>query len=127
MFSISQIITSAIILLALDFVYIKFIAMQLFQSQIKRIQGSPLSVRWPAAILCYIVLISTLNYFILVPQASIKDAFYLGVGIYAVYETTTYALLKNWSFFTVVVDSLWGGILFALTTYLTKYLHKFLI
>ena len=118
-------ILSLCILLALDYVYMKVIAKQLFESQIKRVQGYPLSIRWPSVILCYIVLTTILNYFILIPQASIKDAFLLGVGIYAVYETTTYALLKNWSFFIVIIDSLWGGILFALTTFLIKHFYKF--
>jgi uncharacterized membrane protein len=43
----------------------------------------------------------------------------LGFVIYGVYETTTYALLKKWKLQTVMIDTLWGGILFGLTTMIT--------
>jgi uncharacterized membrane protein len=43
----------------------------------------------------------------------------LGMVIYGVYETTTYAILQKWRLETVVKDTLWGGILFYLTTFLT--------
>jgi len=46
------------------------------------------------------------------------DAFLLGLTIYAVYELTSMALLKKWSWLTVIMDTTWGGILFGLTTYL---------
>jgi uncharacterized membrane protein len=46
----------------------------------------------------------------------IADAFFLGILIYGVYESTTYAILKQWKLKTLIIDTLWGGILFALTT-----------
>ena len=36
--------------------------------------------------------------------------------IYAVFELTNLALFKNWFMLSVIIDTLWGGILFALTT-----------
>jgi uncharacterized membrane protein len=78
-----------------------------------------------AAILCYIFLIIGLNYFIIRPRRSIQDAFLLGLVIYAVFETTNKTLFSNWSWITVIIDSLWGGILFAVTTYLVDKLRKF--
>ena len=48
----------------------------------------------------------------------------LGAVIYGVYEGTSYALLKNWKISTVIVDTLWGGVLFGLTTFVTYYIHK---
>ena len=47
------------------------------------------------------------------------DAFLLGIVIYGVYESTNYAILKNWNIKAVALDTLWGGILFALTTKVT--------
>ena len=44
------------------------------------------------------------------------DAFILGVVIYGVYETTNYALFDKWSLKAVILDTIWGGSLFALTT-----------
>jgi uncharacterized membrane protein len=92
-----------------------------FRSQVFDVQRSPLRINIVGAILCYIFLIFGLNYFILQKRRSVFDAFLLGIVIYGVYETTTLALLRNWRLSTVVIDTLWGGILFALTTYFTYY------
>jgi uncharacterized membrane protein len=75
------------------------------------------------AALCYIFLIFGINYFIIKPHKSVSDAFLLGIIIYGVYETTNYALFKNWSMLTVIMDTLWGGILFAVTTYIVNLLR----
>jgi uncharacterized membrane protein len=87
-----------------------------FQGQIKNVQGGPIQLDMMAALLCYIFLILGLNYFILQKRRSVQDAFLLGLVIYAVYELTNKALLSKWSYLTVILDTLWGGILFALTT-----------
>ena len=43
----------------------------------------------------------------------------LGLVIYGVYETTNYAIFKNWTLSTVLLDTAWGAILLGLTTFLT--------
>jgi uncharacterized membrane protein len=87
-----------------------------FDNQIQKIQGTKITLNLFGALICYILLILGLNYFIIKQHKSISDAFLLGIVIYGVYETTNLALLKNWSLLTVFLDTLWGGILFALTT-----------
>ena len=74
--------------------------------------------------LCYIFLIIGINYFIIKPRKSVTDAFLLGIVIYGVYETTNYALFKKWSLLTVFMDTLWGGVLFAATTYIINLLRN---
>ncbi len=115
-------IVSAIVLVVLDSIYLNLIKGH-FSALIKNIQGSPLVINYVAAAICYIFLITGLNYFIIKPNRSIQDAFLLGLVIYGVYETTNYALFKGWTLFTVIVDTLWGGILFALTTYIVRLLR----
>ena len=44
--------------------------------------------------------------------------------IYGVYELTTMGLLKEWKWLTVIIDTIWGGILFASTIYITRSLLK---
>ena len=77
-----------------------------------------------AAVATYIFLIFGLNYFILQKNASVTDAFFLGLVIYAVFELTNMALFSKWSLMPVLIDSTWGGILFALTTWLTYKIRK---
>ena len=114
---------SAIILISIDFIYLNVIK-GYFESQIQKVQGSKLEVNFLGVALCYIFLIAGLNYFIIKPNKSVNDAFLLGLVIYGVYETTSYALLKNWSMITVIIDTLWGGLLFASTTYIVNMLRK---
>jgi uncharacterized membrane protein len=108
---------SAILFVVIDFAYLNLIKTY-FENQVKTVQGSSLQVNFLGAILCYIFLIFGLNYFIIKSKRSPYDAFLLGILIYGVYETTNYALFKNWSIFTVFMDTLWGGTLFALVTFI---------
>ena len=108
---------SAVLLVVLDSVYLNLVK-QYYNSQIKSVQGSDLKINLVAAILCYVFLVFGLNYFIIREKKSVLDAFLLGLTIYAVYELTSMALLKKWSWLTVIMDTTWGGILFGLTTYL---------
>ena len=113
---------SAIILISIDFVYLNVIK-DLFNKQVKSVQGSELKINYLGAAICYIFLIVGINYFIIKPKKSVNDAFLLGLVIYGVYETTSYALFKNWSILTVIIDTLWGGLLFASTTYIINLLR----
>lgn len=113
-----QLIKSSLLFLLLDSIFI-YLNRKMFMDQIKVVQGSPLQVNIVGTILSYVFLLLGLNYFILREHRSVFDAFVLGLVIYGVYESTTYALLKNWNIRTVITDTLWGGILFGTTTYLT--------
>ena len=113
---------SAIVLISIDFVYLNVMKGYL-ESQLKSVQGSPVKFNYLGAALCYVFLIVGLNYFIIKPKKSVSDAFLLGIVIYGVYETTNYATFKNWSLLTVIIDTLWGGLLFAATTYIIHLIH----
>lgn len=117
------IIISAIIMLLLDSAFI-YGSSNIFSSQIIAVQRSPIQLNIASAIACYFFLIFGLYYFILRERKSIFTAFLLGVVIYGVYETTSMALLKNWKLTTVLMDTTWGGVLFATTTYLTYFLSS---
>jgi len=108
---------SAIVFVTIDYFYLNLIK-NYFKKQVQLVQGSPLELNYLGAIICYIFLIFGINYFIIKPKRSVQDAFLLGLIIYGVFETTNLALFSKWSWLTVVIDSLWGGILFALTTYI---------
>ena len=113
---------SAIVFISIDFVYLN-VMKGYFENQVKNVQGSSLKVNYLGVAICYIFLIAGLNYFIIKPRKSVSDAFLLGLVIYGVYETTNYALFSNWSIITVIMDTLWGGILFASTTFIVEKLR----
>ena len=108
----------SVLMFVIDSVFL-FSIRSFFSKQIMDVQGEPLKVDYSSAFLCYLLLVFGLYHFIIVLQRSLYDAFLLGFVIYGVYETTTKALLKKWNWLTVIIDTLWGGILFTLTAYLT--------
>jgi uncharacterized membrane protein len=116
-----KLLISAIIFVVIDSVYLNFIK-DYFSNQIKVIQNNPIKLDILAIIICYILLITCINYFIIKQNRSISDAFLLGIIIYGVFETTNKALFSKWTWTTVIIDTIWGGILFALTTYFIKLL-----
>lgn len=113
-----EIIISTVTLLVLDGIYL-YSNLRTFENQVINVQRVVLKARPVGAILCYLALIFGLNYFIISKNRSPLDAFLLGLVIYAVYDSTNYTIFKQWSPMLAVTDSLWGGILFALTTYIT--------
>jgi len=104
-------------MLLLDIIFL-YLNSDLFIKQVISVQRTELKIRWESALACYIFLILGLYYFIIRDGRSIQDAFLLGIVIYGVYETTTFSILKNWRLQTVLQDTLWGGILFAATTWI---------
>ena len=131
----SDLIALAVIILALDAVFLT-LTKDMFARQVMLVQGTAMKVNIPSAAVCYILIVLGLYYFVLrhiiVPNATsvaasiqtmrlgdgIRAAFFLGILVYGVYETTTLAILRNWSPMTAVIDTTWGGILFALSAYL---------
>ena len=109
---------SGITMLLLDAIYLT-VNKDLFANQVVDVQRVVLEFRPLGALMCYILLIFGLYYFIIKDKKSLLDAFLFGIVIYGVYESTNYAILKKWSPKVLVVDTLWGGILMMLTTFVT--------
>ena len=109
---------SALLLLVFDSIFLWLMG-STFQKQIQQVQGSPLQLNFRGILPCYLILIAGLNYFILYPHKSVLDAFLLGIFVFGVYETTNYSIFKNWSINMVVIDTLWGGLLFSMVTWIT--------
>ena len=104
-------------MLLLDAIYLTTTS-TIMVKQITAIQHAPVQFRIFGAIVCYICLIGGLYYFILREHRPIFDAFLFGIVIYGVYESTNYAILKKWKWEIFAMDTMWGGILMALTTWL---------
>jgi len=118
-----DLLLSAIILVTIDFIYLNLIK-GYFGNQIQKIQGSSMKINLFGVIICYIFMITGINYFIIKENRSIKDAFLLGLIIYGTFDFTNLALFENWSIITSIIDTLWGGILFASTTFVVKKINN---
>ena len=61
-----------------------------------------------AAVIVYIALA-----YLLLRQTNVKDAFLTGAATYAVYDFTVLAVRNDFRWTSAVLDTLWGGVLFA--------------
>jgi len=120
--NLSQVLVTFVVFVALDSIYLTSMKTY-FDNQVKAVQGSVIQMNLLAAVLCYISLVFGVYYFIIREKKSLLQAFLLGLVIYTVYEFTTWALFKNWKISTVIMDSLWGAILFTLTTAIVYFIY----
>lgn len=110
-----QYLIASIIFVVLDGVYLNLIKSS-FNNQIKNIQGTDIKVNFIAVGITYIFLIFGINYFIIQRKRSVSDAALLGLVIYGTYEFTNLAVFSKWSILLSIVDTMWGAVLFGLTT-----------
>jgi len=107
---------TAIVMLLLDIVFL-YANSDMFVKQVIAVQRTNLQIKYLGAAACYVFLVLGLYYFIIREDRPVWDAFVLGLVIYGVYEWTNYSIIKKWRVQTVIQDTLWGGVLFATTTW----------
>jgi len=79
----------------------------------EKIQGVPVRFSFWPAVIVYIALA-----YLLLQQTNLQGAFLNGAAVYAVYDFTSLAILKDYKVQIAVMDTLWGGTLFALAHYI---------
>ena len=109
-----KLIYSAIILVALDSAFM-FFNKKRFETTIINVQRVIVVPKYVAFVVVYLLMISVLFWFILRNHRPIWEAVFLGLAINGIYEGTNYGIFKNWSQNLIVLDTLWGGVLFGLT------------
>ena len=110
---------SSALLLVIDGLYLYNIGIPIFKANVELIQNAPLKANVYGAILSYVCVIGALNYFIILQNKSPLDAFILGIFLYGVFDMTNFAMFTKYSWKTAISDTLWGGTLFAFTTWVT--------
>lgn len=113
-----EMILCTIILIVLDIIFIS-INKNAFDNQVITVQRVIMQLNPIGAVLCYILLVAGLFYFIINRNRPAFEAFLFGIVIFGIHETTNYAIFKKWDPYLATMDTLWGGILMATTTYLT--------
>ena len=106
-------------LLILDAIYLG-IQYSYLQKVIESVQKQSSQFRYIPALMVYayltIVVMGLIKY-----KVSIRDSFFLGMCIYGIYEGTNYATFEKWPLYLFIADTIWGGILISLTTYIARY------
>lgn len=109
-------VSTALIFLLLDAVMLTLFMQPLFQSHIGALMLT--SPRLAPAAIFYVGYVAGLIYLVSLPalragdpiQALLNGAV-LGAVAYGTYEFTSYAILKDWHLWMVLVDTTWGAVL----------------
>ena len=111
-----------IIMLILDSLFI-YSNQHIFVNQVTIVQKSPIKINFTSTLLCYIIMVFALYYFIIKDNKSVTDAVLLGITIYSIFELTNKSLFTKWNYKTVLLDSIWGGLLFGTSTYILQHIY----
>jgi len=113
--------TVLITFLILDSIYLTT-TKNYYNNLVTKIQKSPLTLKIMPAVGAYSVILFSWYYFVFQnikkqsKKKSIIDSAVLGLCMYSLFDFTNMAIFKNWDLKTVIIDSIWGSILYTLTT-----------
>jgi uncharacterized membrane protein len=109
-----------LVLLVLDGVYL-YSTRAFSKDMIRRMQGDEKTpMRIAGIVFTYACIAALLYGVILRENRSVTEAFLLGFFTYGIYDGTNYAIFKNYPLSFAIMDTLWGGTLFALTTWIVR-------
>ncbi len=114
-------LVTALVFLVIDIVWLAFISPKLYKENIGHLMSD--RVNFLAAGVFYLLFVVALLYFVIDPaiaagsvrQALLRGAF-LGLVMYATYDLTNLATLKDWPFKITVIDLAWGAFVTAATS-----------
>lgn len=115
-----------VVMFGLDLIYLSLIKNS-YNSMVTSIQKNKMQINIYYAAVVYFLLVLGLYYFILKDRDNSnkskgelsKRAGILGFIIYSVFDFTNLAIFTNYEVMLAVLDSVWGGILFSLTTFIS--------
>ena len=107
--------------LFLDYLWMGFVVNKIYLEligPIARVEDGKFNVFLPSALVVYVVMTLALWFFVLRNASDVKTAavngLILGFCLYAVYDFTNHAILKNYPLQFLAMDILWGSVLNAL-------------
>ena len=90
------------------------------------VQKKPLNIglkKIVSGLLCYAVIAYTITS--MPNNISIEKGFFIGCMVYSVFELTCYTIFEDWMESTIIIDVLWGGVVFASAFQLIKFINSF--
>ena len=119
-------LTIIIVMIALDFVWLGVIAQPLYQNGIGHLMAKEPNLLFAG--LFYLVYVIGLIFFTIKPYGANKGVYktmlsaaFFGFFVYASYDLTNLALLKNWPLKLAVIDIAWGVFISGFSAALGKY------
>lgn len=118
---------TAITFFIIDIIWIRLFAMSMYQKYIAEIMTS--TVR-PLPIILFYIFYPLILYIVLklINVSSLQNlliiSFLIGVLAYGTYNLTNMGILKEWNWSIVIIDTIWGGALTAISMYIIHLLNK---
>ncbi len=120
-------IVSLIVIGIIDVPVISQVMSPMWKKMIEDIQVTPFTVKTYAAFVAYLLLALGLSMFSLpkirkehIFRDSVVYGGLLGIIIYGVFDFTNLAIIQKYNLKIALIDMVWGGILFTLSSYLAK-------
>ena len=114
----------AIIILLLDYIYLGSVLKDPFMKVIKKIQKKEGKVNLYYAAVVYLLMITSIHYFIIKDSRTPFSAFILGIIIYGVFDFTNLSIFDDYPLGLAIHDTIWGGTLFFLATLIFEHITK---
>jgi uncharacterized membrane protein len=110
------------IVLVIDFVYL-FMNKNMYSNIIDKN-----NIKLQYGLVAWLIIAFALTFFILsnnnlTQTQKIMYAFILGICVNGIYNFTNMTFFSNWNHQILLVDTLWGGILYAIVTFTVLYLR----
>lgn len=122
-------IVAGLVFIALDALWLGLIARSLYQKELGALMRP--QPNWWIAGCVYLLMVAGFIWFVFPPvmmmRSLLKAVQYgarFGVVLFGVYEFTNYATLVGWSSKLVLIDTIWGGILYAAASAAIYYLRN---
>lgn len=118
---IKRFLVTALVFLLIDIVWLAFISPKLYKANIGHLMSD--KVNFIAAGVFYLLYVGALLYFVIDPaiadgsvwQGIWRGAF-LGLVMYATYDLTNLATLKDWPLKITIIDLIWGTFITSATS-----------
>ncbi len=121
------------LILILDGIFLGVFMRNFYKTEFKSIgkfEGNSLAPRWPAALICYLVLAFGLTYFVAMAlgKATLLEGLLrgalMGFVTYGIYDLTNLAVVQNWSLRLTLVDWSWGIVLSGIIGLASVYFNR---
>lgn len=122
-------IIASFVFILMDALWLRVIARSLYKNQMGALLRS--QPNWWMAACAYLLMVAGFVWFVF-PQVQMTRSIMqvlqcgarFGVILYGVYECTNYAILAEWPLRLVVIDTIWGGLLYAVASAAVFYLRN---
>lgn len=109
-------LVSVVVFFCIDMLWLGYVAPSFYKSHIGHLMSD--TVRWPVAIVFYLLFLVGLLLFALIPALEGRGLSYaliygalFGFFTYMTYDMTNWATLRDWPMLLSLVDMMWGTLL----------------